>query len=259
MRFLGFITLVCIWTALSGTASAQMKMVSKEKLESVSNPVLSADSASFLFETRHIKAEPMNEDEAPAIFRYRFKNVSEDELKLSRIVTTCSCASASCPVSSVAPGESSEIIVRYDPKGHPGRFERKIFVYSDDEASPAAVLRLSVEVVNGADVSNDWPIQKGSIRIRRDNVTFVEGERAVEKLRFINLSGKDLRLTCEESFLPQCLSFRTEPETVKDGQTGEMIITYDPSKDARTSMKIMLKGIGLPPSQSAIEVKMKKE
>lgn len=254
-----FIIMICICMALSVTASAQMKMVPREKLESVSNPVLSADSAAFLFETRHIKAEPMSEDDAPVLFRYRFRNVSRDVMKINRLVSTCMCASASCPVSSVSPGESSEIIVRYDPKGHPGRFERKIFVYSDDGDSPAAVLRLSVEVINGADTSDDWPVQKGCIRLRRDNLTFTEGERAVEKLRFINLSGKELRLSCEEAFLPQCLSFRTEPETVKAGQTGEMIISYDPSKEGRASMKIMLKGLGVPPSQSAIEVKMKTE
>lgn len=258
MRFLGFITLVCIWTALSGTASAQMKIVSKEKLESVSNPVLSADSASFLFETRHIKAEPMNEDDAPVVFRYRFTNVSDTHLNIGRIVSTCSCASASCPVSSVAPGESSEILVRYNPKGHPGRFERRIFVYTDSDSDPAVMLKLSVEVSTGQDLSADWPLQKGGIRLRRGSVEFVDGVRSVEKIRFINLTGKDLNLQCEESLLPPCLSFRSEPEMVKDGQTGEMVISYDPSKQSRSSMKIMLKGLGVPPSQSAIEVKMNK-
>ena len=200
----------------------------------------------------------MNEDDAPVVFRYSFRNVSDRHLKIDRIVSTCSCASASCPVSSVAPGESSEILVRYNPKGHPGRFERRIFVYTDNDNGPAAVLKLSVEVSTGQDLSADWPLQKGGIRLRRGSVEFVEGVRSVEKIRFINLTGKDLNLQCEESLLPPCLSFRSEPEMVKDGQTGEMVISYDPSKQSRSSMKIMLKGLGVPPSQSAIEVKMNK-
>ena len=132
---------ICIFicAALPLAASAQMKMVSKEKLESVSNPALSEDSAAFSFDARHIKAEPMNEDDTPVVFRYRFRNVSDKTLKIGRIASTCSCASASCPVSAVAPGESSEILVRYDPKGHPGRFERRIFVYTDNDSEPAAV------------------------------------------------------------------------------------------------------------------------
>lgn len=225
----------------------------------MSNPALSEDSAAFSFDTRHIKAEPMNEDDAPVVFRYRFRNVSDKHLKIGRLVSTCSCASASCPVSSVPPGESSEILVRYNPKGHPGRFERRIFVYTDNGRDPAAVLKLSVEVSTGQDLSADWPIQKGGIRLRRGSVSFVEGVMAVEKIRFINLTGNDLKLQCEESFLPPCLSFRSEPEMVKDGQTGEMVISYDPTKQSRSSMKIMLKGLGIPPSQSAIEVKMNKE
>ena len=200
----------------------------------------------------------MNEDHAPVVFRYRFSNVSDRHLKIGRLVSTCSCASASCPVSSVAPGESSEILVRYNPKGHPGRFERRIFIYTDNHSEPAAVLKLSVEVSTGQDLSADWPIQMGGIRLRRSSVTFVEGVRAVEKIRFINLTGNDLKLQCEESFLPPCLFFRSEPEIVKDGQTGEMVISYDPLRQSRSSMKIMLKGLGVPPSQSAIEVKMNK-
>ena len=257
---MGIFRFICIFicAALPLAASAQMKMVSKEKLESVSNPALSWDSAAFSFDARHIKAEPMNEDDTPVVFRYRFRNVSDKTLKIGRIASTCSCASASCPVSEVAPGESSEILVRYDPKGHPGRFERRIFVYTDNGSDPAAVLKLSVEVSTGNDLSADWPFQKGGIRLRRGSVEFVEGVKAVEKIRFINLTGKDLRLQCEESFLPPCLSFRSVPEMVKDGQTGEMVISYDPTKQSRSSMKIMLKGLGVPPSQSAIEVKMNK-
>lgn len=257
---MGIFRFICILicAALPVAASAQMKMVSKEQLESVSNPALSVDSAAFSFDTRHIKAEPMNEDDIPVVFRYRFTNVSERSLKIGRIVSTCSCASASCPVSSVAPGESSEILVRYNPKGHPGRFERRIFVYTDSDSDPAVMLKLSVEVSKGQDLSADWPLQKGGIRLRRGSVEFVEGVKAVEKIRFINLTGKDLRLQCEESFLPPCLSFRSVPEIVKDGQIGEMVISYDPTKQSRSSMKIMLKGLGVPPSQSAIEVKMNK-
>ena len=258
---MGIFRFICVFicAALPVAASAQMKMVSKDKLESVSNPALSTDSAAFSFDSRHIKAEPMNEDDAPVVFRYRFRNVSDKPLKIERIVSTCSCASASCPVSSVAPGESSEILVRYNPKGHPGRFERRIFVYTDRGNDPAAVLKLSVEVSTGKDLSADWPLQKGGVRLRRESVEFVEGVKAVEKIRFINLTGKDLKLQCEDSFLPPCLSFRSEPELVKDGQTGEMVISYDPTKPSRSSMKIMLKGLGVPPSQSAIEVKMNKE
>ena len=240
------------------TADAQLRMVSRDKLQEVANPALSADSASLSFEQKHIIAEPMNEDDAPTSFAYRFTNVGKETVTIKRLVSTCSCASAVCPVKEVAPGASAEISVTYNPKGHPGKFERKIFVYTQDGNSPAVVLRLSVEVATGADLSQEWPVQMGSIRLRRSEVAFSAGAKGVEQLRFINLSGRPLALQCEENFLPECLSFRTEPEVVEDGAEGVIVISYDPSlPDARESMNVILKGLGLPPTKSSITVRIK--
>ena len=251
--------MVCTAVMLSVMAAdAQLRMVSREKLQEVANPALSADSASLTFEQKHIIAEPMNEDDAPRTFVYRFTNIGKETVAIKRLVSTCSCASAVCPVKEVAPGASAEISVTYRPKGHPGKFERKIFVYTQDGNAPAAVLRLSVEVATGADLSQEWPVQMGSIRLRRSEVAFSAGAKGVEQLRFINLSGRALTLQCEESFLPECLSFRTEPEVVEDGAEGVIVISYDPSlPDARESMNVILKGLGLPPTKSSITVRIK--
>ena len=251
--------MVCTAVMVSAmTADAQLRMVSREKLKEVANPALSADSASLSFEQKHIIAEPMNEDDAPTSFTYRFTNVGKEAVTIKRLVSTCSCASAVCPIKEVAPGASAEISVTYNPKGHPGKFERKIFVYTQDGNSPAVVLRLSVEVATGADFSQEWPVQMGSIRLRRSEVAFSAGAKGVEQLRFINLSGRPLTLQCEESFLPECLSFRTEPAVVEDGAEGVIVISYDPSlPDARESMNVILKGLGLPPTKSSITVRIK--
>ena len=251
--------MVCAAVMVSAmTADAQLRMVSRDKLQEGANPALSADSASLSFEQKHIIAEPMNEDDAPKTFVYRFTNVGKETVAIKRLVSTCSCASAICQAKEVAPGASAEISVKYNPKGHPGKFERKIFVYTQDGNAPAAVLRLSVEVATGADISQEWPVQMGSIRLRRSEVAFSAGAKGVEQLRFINLSGRPLALQCEENFLPECLSFRTEPEVVEDGAEGVIVISYDPSlPGVRDSMNVILKGLGLPPTKSSITVRIK--
>lgn len=257
LRLISVLTLFLLSTS---AAFPQIRLVPREKVESVANPRLSRDSAALAFDTGHIVAEPMTEDDRPQTFVYRFTNVGDRTLEIKRLVSTCSCASAVALNRSVAPGEASEIRVTYYPKGHPGRFERKVFVYTEAEDAPAAVLRLSVDVDNGKDLSADWPVQMGPIRLRRAEITFSEGVKAVERMRFINLSGKSLELTCEEAFLPGCISFRTEPAVVGDGQEGELLIAYDPSAGAsRDLVKIILKGLGLPPSKASLQVRIIKE
>jgi hypothetical protein len=242
-------------TVSTMTADAQLRIIPKEKIDNVADPRHSKDSAALEFDTRYMVAQPMNEDDAPSTYVFHFKNVSDAPVIIDRLMTTCSCATAKADRNKVMPGEKAEIAVRYNPKGHPGKFERRVFVYTSAGNDPAAVLRLSVEVEKGADMSGEWPVQMGTIRLRRSEASFVNGQKAVEKLRFINLSGRPLRLECEDAFLPECLTFRTHPQTVEDGQEGEIIISYDPTKSGeREQMKVILKGLGVQPSRSSITV-----
>ena len=234
-------------------AGAQLKLVSKEKLQSVNSPRLSKDSASLGFVTRHIVAEPMTEDDAPKTFTFEFTNQGRGKLEIKRVVSTCSCAQAVCPTKALAPGEKSAVTVAYNPKGHPGRFERKIFVYTQDGDVPAAVLRLSVDVENCMDLSGLYPVSMGKIRLRRAGVRFTDGKDAVEKIRFVNVSGRVLRFDCDRAFLSECLSFYAPP--TRPLEEGEMVIRYDSTKPgASEKMKIFLNDLGVPPSQSSLTV-----
>ena len=256
MRFRKVILMISIWAMAAALATAQMRIIPRERVEEVSNPRLSVDSSSVVFDVMHIIADPMNEDDAPKNFVYTLKNVGKESLEIVRLVSTCSCATATCPVRHVAPGESAQINVRYNPKGHPGRFERKIFVYTQEGNNPAAILKLTVDVSNGSDSSTMWPIQMGGIRLRTTEVTFVKDRMSVETVSFINLTGKTLKLECETMFLPECLTFLSE--AVENGCEGIMQIAYDPTKPGtRESLNLILKGLGLPPSRSSITIRIK--
>ena len=259
--------MIVVWALAALSASAQMRIISREKVEAVSNPRLSADSASLAFETRHIVAKSMSEDDAPVTFVYKFENKGEKDIEILRLVSTCSCASATCSVKKVAPGASAEISVKYNPKGHPGRFERKVFLYTQPGNDPAAVLRLTVDVSSRADNATQWPVQMGGIRLRTTEVAFVKGQKAVETISFLNVSGKPLKLECETAFMPACFTFSSEE--VENGAEGTIRIAYDPAKlghpsasssghlsasGARDTFSLILNGLGLPPSKSTITV-----
>ena len=250
-------TVVFIFVAvlMSVAAQAQIVIVPREKLEAMNNPKLTASALAMKFETMCIQANPMGEDDGIQTFTYPFTNVGEDTLKVRNLISGCTCMTTLCPKMIVAPGESSEIIVKYNPKGHPGRFERKVMVYADHDKEPTAILRLQVEVDRGGEMSGLYPIAMGNIRVRRNEVAFQSGRKGVERCPFVNVSGKDFSLVCETPLLPVCLSVRTEPQTLQPGQEGEIIITYNPEKGGqRPKMPVMFKGLGLPPMQSSIMV-----
>lgn len=222
---------------------------------SVNSPRLSNDSAALDFDVRRIVAGPLSEDDAPVVYRFPFRNAGKDVLRIRTLRTTCTCVSAVCDRMEIAPGEKAEISVSYDPKGHLGVFERKVFVYTQEGTDPSAVLVLAVKVEAGAGFSREYPVSMGQICLRRSAVRFTAGTRAVEKIRFINISSRPLDLGCEEMFLPGCVRFETRPEIVPSGSEGEIVIYYEPDNcEPRKETKLILKGTGVPPSQSAIRI-----
>lgn len=238
------------------TAGAQIRIVPREKIEAVASPRLSSDSSSLMFDTRHIVAAVMSEDDAPVIYRYEMTNVGNETVNVLRIGTTCSCVTVNASRTAVAPGEKSVLMVRYDPKGHPGRFVRKIFVYTQPGNSPAAVLELTAQVERSTDRSKLYHVQMGNIRLRSEEIRFIKGVKSVETLNFINLGGNALRLECDEASLPKCLSFETIPAVVEDGGEGVMKLTYDPAEgECGDNFPLLLKGLGTSEEKSTINIR----
>lgn len=255
MRILGFILLSCVLGMSSLTSRAQIRIVPRDKLEAVDSPRLSSDSASLSFDVRHIVAKPMKEDDNPEVFRFEMTNTAAEPVSIHRLQTTCSCVSASVGQNELNPGAKTVLTVRYDPKGHLGRFDHKIFVYTRPGNDPAAALRLTVEVNGSDDLSGLYKVAMGAIALRSRDVTFRKDSKSVEVLKFVNRGGKSLKLECEEMFLPQCIRFETRPETVENGQEGEIVITYDPSiGDAMNRVPLILKNLGVSPSRSTINI-----
>ena len=253
MKKIGIILAVVLALGTLPEAGAQLKLVSQEKLNSVNSPQLSKDSSALNFFTRHIVAEPMSEDDAPKTFVYEFTNIGRSKIEIKRLVSTCSCAQAICTKQVVAPGEKAAVRVTYNPKGHPGKFERKVFVYTQDGDSPAAVLKLSVDVESNMDISGQYAISMGKIRLRRTAVRFTKGQDAIEKIRFVNVSGRVLRFDCDRAFLPGCIRFYAPP--TRPLEEGEIEIRYDSSKPVtKEKYTIFLHDLGLPPSQSSLTV-----
>ena len=242
MKILRNILMAVLVLTLSVPAQAQLKL----------NP-FAKDSTLLSFTTKHIEAETMSESGPPVTFKYGFKNTGIRRVKIERLVTSCACAYAYSDKKVVGPGEQAQISVRFNPKGHPGKFDRKIFVYTKDDNEPAAVLTLAVNVENRMDVPEQYSISMGDIRLKSNVVKFRKGEAATASLSFINVSGRSLKFDCDRALLPSCLKFYAEP--VRPMKEGVIKISYDPAVGMeRDEMVILLQGLGGTPSTSSIKV-----
>lgn len=110
---------------------AQIRIVPRAKLDSLAHPATAAGGAEAMrFERTLIDAGHIGEDDLPPVYTFRWRNTGGKPLVVTRVQTTCGCAAASWDKKPVAPGGEGAVTVTYRPKGHPGVFDRRIFVYT---------------------------------------------------------------------------------------------------------------------------------
>ena len=136
--------LLAVATILGHSAMAQIRILPKEKIDSIANPPLAPNAGNMAFERELIKAEFAPGDAVSRTFEYGFVNKGTHPLVIARLVSTCSCARAEYDRRIIEPGERGVIRLIYNPEGRLGKNVRRVFVYTDDNAQPSAVLRLEV-------------------------------------------------------------------------------------------------------------------
>jgi hypothetical protein len=81
---------------------------------------------------------------------FEVRNVGRGKLEIGGVSTSCGCTTAEVDKHHLAPGETAELWVTYDPQAHggaTGEFMRMVYVRSDDPELSEAILTIRVTVV----------------------------------------------------------------------------------------------------------------
>ena len=141
MKMFKFI-LLAVAMVWAQNSMAQIKIMPKERIDSIANPPLAPNAGNVIFEQDMIIAEFASGDTASRTFEYGFINKGVCPLLISRLVSTCSCAKAEYDKRVIKPGERGVVRLTYSPEGRLGKNLRRVFVYTDENTQPSAILRL---------------------------------------------------------------------------------------------------------------------
>jgi len=86
----------------------------------------------------------------PVSHTFQVRNAGQGPLHIYGVSTSCGCTTAEIARRELAPGESTNLTVTYDPVAHDGalgEFLRIVYVRSDDPETPEASLTIRVRVV----------------------------------------------------------------------------------------------------------------
>ena len=260
----------------------QIRIVPREQLELN----LSADSQSLAFDTTELSLTSLSEDSEPVTVVFPVKNVSSRTIYLTRVSSSCSCLQPE-PFDGflkLSPGESSEIRAVYNPEGHPGKFSRKLFVYTAaSEDTPAAVLTVNADVAWSSNPQTEFPVRCGNLLLARAEVMLSGGEKwpagktEIVSIRCYNASSKAMRLSAQTDFVPFPVVMHCEPQVLRSGERGRIVLEIGGAGEgadggdgggaaggvggaggvASGEYPIFLKGCGARPSESKIILKIK--
>ncbi len=225
----------------------------------VAHVELATGSEKLHFDNADISLGTISEDDGTIEGKFTMSNLGKTPLVITKVVSSCSCLVVDYPKQPLMPLQRSEMTFRYHPKGYPGRVLRKVFVYTNLSASkPTAVLKVSGYVEKSSDPTINYRYSMGDLYLKQIAVSFKDGRRVgVESIKCYNAGEKDLHLKAMAGFLPQGLSFSTEPEVIEAQGEGELIIRHDPNvwTSIGDAYKVIIDGLPGKPSQRSIDVK----
>ena len=239
-------------------ARGQFHIVPRERLDSMAQPALAHGAQAMRFDRTRIETGAIGEDDGPKSFVFTWRNTGDKPLVITRVKTTCGCAVPTCGKRPVKPGETDSVTVTYHPKGHPGRFVRKIFIFTQLAGNaPSATLELAGEVIPSARPTYAYPHARGNLLLKQEEIR-VEGTRPqVETIECLNGGNDTLRVRIDTRILPPCVQARFAPEALPPGGVGELTVRFDPAAGkAPGRIPLFLRGLGLQPGQSTVMVRI---
>lgn len=254
MRGLLVIVLLCAVQLVS----SQIRIISPEKLLEASE-IRTTENSPLRFATEVVNFGTIEEMSGVWQGSAKLRNTGADTLVITQIKSTCGCLKAETAKRVIAPKEDVAVALKYYPRGHAGRVRQRVLIYSNLSADkPSAVLSLMGVVTASEDRSDDYPCTRGVLRLRQDTVRF-SGEREVQRIAVMNGGSVALELSVDTNFLPKGLSVHFEPSNIAPKGQGQMVVKYDPTIGVlpKDGAKIYVKGLNLPPRQSAIDVVLK--
>jgi len=161
---------------------------------------------------------------------FSFTNTGAQPLVLHKVNASCGCTTPTWTKRPIPPGGKGEIKVVFNPANRPGNFNKTITVASNAE-NASVVLRITGKVLEREKTVKDiYPAKMEGLRLESTHIPFtkmVPGQKKTEQLKVINTSDHPIKVTFIN--VPKHLKIKCVPETLKPGEAGVIVASYDAS------------------------------
>ena len=182
------------------------------------------------FETESHDFGEIQEKEGPVTYIFKYNNTGATPLVVSQVTASCGCTTPEWTQTPIKAGGAGEIKVTFDPANRPGTFNKSITVRSNADQA-VKTLRISGKVLQRPKTLEDeYPVVMDGLRLTDNSLPFTKvrpNETKTAEIKVVNTS--DAPLTPEFINVPQHIKIACQPATVKPGEKGVIVATYDAS------------------------------
>jgi len=179
-------------------------------------PVISVDNITYDFKV-------IEEMGGLAHHSFMIKNTGNAPLVINRVTASCGCTRPTWPQHPIAPNETTEVKVAYDPRGRVGEFHKTINVYSNAQNN-YLVLNIKGEVVAEPKTPPTvYSYNVGNLLLNENKVSFGTVSTSSilkEVIKYKNSGEQQVHITLENT--PAYLSVSINKPLPAAGEEGEI-------------------------------------
>lgn len=151
-------------------------------------------------------------------------NSGGDLLKISNVQASCGCTAAVPEKNELAPGESTNLPVKFNSTGRMGNQVKTVRIFSNDPQAPEVTITISGNVISGE--------QSGAVpaiyfpETQHDFGKVSEGNKVNYTFKFVNKGQSELSIKAVKSSCG-CTAALLSSNVIKPGQEGTIKVEFD--------------------------------
>lgn len=150
----------------------------------------------------------------------RFVNTGDEPVAITNARVTCGCTTPEYSKGEIAPGDTASIKITFSALGRPGRFKKKVYIYTSASDERYTLTISGVVIGEAGTVNSRYPVDAGGkLKLRNDAVAFGEMNRGKIKTTFLDGYNQSVdTLRPEWKNVPEYLSVISAPQAVAPGE-----------------------------------------
>jgi hypothetical protein len=166
-----------------------------------------------------------NESDGPVTCSYQYVNSGDKPLVIVSARATCGCTSPKYSNKKLAPGDTAEISVTFNPAGRIGRFEKKVYVETNAPDSRSILTLGGVIIGSPETLAQRFPYDYGKLHLSNRIVPLGDVYKGRTKSIFVDIYNSSLdTLRPKAITMPEYLEADMSPEILPPGQQGTLVL-----------------------------------